>query len=277
MTPPEKKETLSAAPGEDKKTPPPRPEVLPRDTKQELKIYREDMETTLETEKRLEAAPASNTDVTEKAPDEPTEQNEKKTGWLAALEGGAVGAALGKASGMFEKIMAKLGPLLEKIGTITEKITSILDPLRERLAKALGPTLLSIEKAPGWFAGSYRGSLEGLLGKHGQFYKELRRHSTVVAPEESFTCKGILQTYDEAVEAGMADNFKAFMAKTVQQLRKKHTGTLPMKISQKAFEEAAKTVADQSEKEEKKPEATKEEKKEEGKESKDRKEPSQTK
>ncbi len=200
---------------------------------------------------------------------------EKATGFL--------GKAGEKLAGGFGKAMEGFGKLMEKFAPILEKLTSALDSVKEKLARNMGATLVSLQGENKLMAGM-RANLESFLGVYGIFYKNAAKRKVELTFKENESAKPFISLYEEAVTGGVKDNFDKFFldvsdkAKTnVHAVKTAKGGT---KIPFVEFMKVARTVRSEKEKDQKTKDAElakkakeEEKKKEENKDEEKKKEP----
>ncbi len=145
-----------------------------------------------------------------------------------------------------------LGGGVGKAMELLKKITSRLDPIREKLAKLIGPLFGSetYEQIKGWIAIptlGLLGPLEKFLGGYGPFYKTLAKYKIVVG-DEGFSAKAFLAQYKEATGKGMKLSLDAFTENVATTLRRQKGAGADAEtvVTAQELSDAGKTVADRA-------------------------------
>ena len=143
-----------------------------------------------------------------------------------------------------------LGGGMGKAMEFLKNITSRLDPIREKLAKLIGPLFGSetYEQIKGWIAIptlGLLGPLEKFLGGYGPFYKTLAKYKIAVS-DEGFSAKAFLAQYREASGKGMKLSLEAFTENVATALRKQKNAGADAEtvVTAQELTDAGKTVAD---------------------------------
>jgi hypothetical protein len=137
-----------------------------------------------------------------------------------------------------------LGKLVEAF----KKVSDRLDPIRENLARALGPMFGTevpgpLKAALGFSSLGMLPMLENFTGKYGVFYKNLTKNKMKIL-DTQFTAKGFLAEYDTAVSEGLQLPLDEYIRRVAAHLHQKR-GAGEISVNGKELAEAGKTVVQQ--------------------------------
>lgn len=139
---------------------------------------------------------------------------------------------------------------IAKMFDFVKSISERLDPIREKLARALGPMMSAempdgLKTVVGFSSLGIVPMLEGFTGRYGVLYKHLAKSKITIA-DQSFSAKAIIAVQEDAAAKGMPLPLDGFMQKTTAYLRReKGAGAAALQVTGKDLESAAKAVAAQ--------------------------------